>query len=453
MIDYNLSSNTELPKEAKVKKRTKFSSPSWRPKIKLPKIWKKNISLIVFSSIILSSAFGFLGGAVSGSIFYLEVRDALTKINIDLPLVSKIIEKETIIEKEYIPQTSQEQIIINVVKDVSPAVVNIIVTKDLPVIEQYFRDPFEGLEDFFGESPFKVPQYRQKGVEKRKVGGGTGFIVSKDGTIVTNKHVVLDEAADYTVLTNDGQQYPARVLAKDPFQDLAILKIEDSNSFATVRLGDSDNLQIGQTVIAIGNALGEFQNTVSVGVISGLGRTITASGGGIIETLEDIIQTDAAINKGNSGGPLLNLKGEVIGINTAVSLEGENIGFTIPINKAKKDIEQVRELGKIVYPFLGVRYVILNEKIQEENDLSVDYGAYITSGSAGSEAIIPDSPAETIGLKQGDIILEFDGQRITTDNSLADMIKSYDPGDTIVLKVLREDQEKFFTVVLGERSE
>jgi serine protease Do len=316
-------------------------------------------------------------------------------------------------------------------------VVNIIVTKDLPIIGQ-----------------FLIPEYRQKGIEKREIGGGTGFIVSEDGMILTNKHVVLDQEADYTVLTNDGKQYPARVLAKDPFQDLAILKIEDSNSFPIVKLGDSDKLQIGQSVIAIGNALGEFQNTVSVGVISGLGRTITASGGGMVETLEDVIQTDAAINKGNSGGPLLDLKGEVIGINTAVSLEGENIGFTIPINKAKKDIKQVQELGKIVYPFLGIRYVVLNEKIQEDNDLPVNYGAYITSdASSGRSAITPGSPAETIGLRQGDIVLEFDSQKITTDNSLADIIRKYNPGDKIILKVLREGEEKFFTVTLDEMSE
>ena len=430
MIDYNLPSTSF--EQGKIKKTI-----SWRSKIKLPKIWKNQISLMIFCSIILSSVFGFLAGAVSGSIFYFEIRDTLTKLNIDLPFVSTIVEKETIIEKEYVPQTSQEQIIIGVVKDVSPAVVNIIVTKDLPIIEQ-----------------FLIPEYRQKGIEKREIGGGTGFIVSEDGMILTNKHVVLDQEADYTVLTNDGKQYPARVLAKDPFQDLAILKIEDSNSFPIVKLGDSDKLQIGQSVIAIGNALGEFQNTVSVGVISGLGRTITASGGGMVETLEDVIQTDAAINKGNSGGPLLDLKGEVIGINTAVSLEGENIGFTIPINKAKKDIKQVQELGKIVYPFLGIRYVVLNEKIQEDNNLPVNYGAYIISDqSSWKSAITPGSPAETIGLRQGDIILEFDSQKITTDNSLADIIRNYNPGDKIILKVLREGEEKFFTVTLDERNE
>lgn len=206
----------------------------------------------------------------------------------------------------YIPQTivvSQEEAIIKAVKDYSPAVVSIVISKDVPILEQYYND-------FFG---LQIPQFRQKGTEKQQIGGGSGFIISPEGMVLTNKHVVSDKTADYTILTNDGKKFPAKVLALDPAQDLAILKIDQEKNvnkdggltvqlFPTVKLGDSDGLQIGQTVIAIGNALAEFQNTVSVGVISGLGRTITASGGGIVETLEDVIQTDAAINKGNSGG-------------------------------------------------------------------------------------------------------------------------------------------------------
>ena len=439
MIDYNLSykkdqKNGSLPKPL----------INLKNKSKLFSAWKGPGLNIILISVLLSSFFGFISGAVSGSMFYLGLKEYLVKLNVDLPF------SESVAEKEYLPQITQEQTIINVVKESSPAVVSIIITKDLVVLEQYYSDPFED----FGGSPFRVPEYREKGVEKQTIGGGSGFIVSSDGIIITNKHVVLDEEADYTVLTNDGKQYPAIVLAKDPIQDLAILKIEDSRPFPTIKLGDSESLQIGQTVIAIGNALGEFQNTVSVGVISGLGRTITASGGGILETLEDVIQTDAAINKGNSGGPLLNLKGEVIGINTAVSLEGENIGFTIPINKAKKDIEQAKTIGKIVYPFIGVRYVVLNEDLQKENDLPVDYGAFITSGKgADAVAVVLNSPADKAGLKEGDIILEFDGQKITTSNSLSDIIGNYDPGDTVVLKVLRDKEEKFFTIILAERTE
>jgi serine protease Do len=253
-------------------------------------------------------------------------------------------------------------------------------------------------------------------------------------------------------LTNDGKRYSAKVLARDTIRDLAILKVE-GGPFPTLKLGDSDKLQIGQTVIAIGNALGEFRNTVSVGVISGLGRRVTASGGGIIETIEDVIQTDAAINRGNSGGPLLNLKGEVIGVNFAMASGAENIGFAIPINKAKKDIEQVKTTGKIVFPFLGVRYVIINDQIQKENNLPVNYGAWIVKGERGEPAIFPGSAAEKVGLKEGDIILEFNGEKITSENPLAKIIMKYDPGDKVTLKILRQNKEFSLEVVLGERSE
>lgn len=271
--------------------------------------------------------------------------------------------------------------------------------------------------------------------------------------ILTNKHVVLDEEADYTVLTNDGEKYPAKVLARDSFRDLAIIKIEGKDKFPTLKLGDSDKLQIGQTVIAIGNALGEFRNTVSVGVISGLARTVTAGGGGISETMEDVIQTDAAINAGNSGGPLFNLKGEVIGINFAMAQAAENIGFAIPVNSVKKDIEQINTLGKIAYPFLGVRYVLINETIQKENNLPVNYGAWVQKGSQGEVAVSFGSAAQKAGLKEGDIILEFNNEKITTENTLAKIIMEYDPGDKVVLKILREGKENLVEVILDERSE
>ncbi len=367
--------------------------------------------------------------------------------------------------QEYVPQTTQEQKIIDAVKLVSPSVVSIIITKDVPILEKFFTNPFE---EFFGQgSPFqfRVPQIRQKGTEKKEVGGGSGFIVSTDGYVVTNKHVVLDEEADYTVFTNDGKSYPAKVLAKDPLQDLAILKIDQeqivdltgefvAKPFVQVRLGDADTLQIGQSVIAIGNALGEFRNTVSVGVISGLGRTITASGGAnFVETIEDVIQTDAAINKGNSGGPLLNLAGEVIGINTATVLDAQNIGFAVPVNKVKRDIEQVRSSGKITYPFLGVRYVMVTDTIAKDRNLPVTYGALIEKGDSASPAVTPGSGADKAGMREGDIILEFNGERVTPDNSLAKLIQRYNPRDTVVVKILRGGQEKIVQVTLGERSE
>ena len=423
--------------------------------------------------IFISIVFGSATGIASGLYFYNEIKKNLSELNIEIP-DPKIIEKETIIEKttekEYIPQTSEEQKIINVVERASRAVVSIVITKDVPVMEKFYYSPF-------GNDFFQVPQYRQKGTEKQQIGGGTGFIVSEDGMIITNKHVVLDQDADYTVFTNDGAQYSAKVLAKDTIQDIAVIKIEPDKSvnnaggittdkFPMLEFGESSSLQIGQTVIAIGNALGEFRNTVSVGVISGLGRTITASGGDFVETLEDVIQTDAAINKGNSGGPLLNLKGEVIGINTAVAESGaENIGFAIPADCAKEDLKDVVKYGRIKKAFLGVRYSLLNESIQKEYDLPVDYGILVVNGSSGESAVVEGSPADNAGIQKGDIILELNDEKITIDNSLVKIILKYDPGDTVKLKILRPEnpeaeksedrdyKEKTIWIMLDEREE
>ena len=425
----------------------KFEFPELRKSfINFPKFWKKQIFWVVILTVLISSAFGFAGGILSGS-------------DLKFSGIQKLLEKPATSTQQYTPQTTQETAIIGVVKTFSPAVVSIVITKDVPIIEQYYYNPFPE----FGQE-FQIPQYRQNGTQKQEVGGGTGFIVSEDGMILTNKHVVLDTEAEYTVLTNDGKSYPAKVLARDPIQDLAVIKISQEKTvnnqgdftltnFPVVKLGDSDSLQIGQTVIAIGNALGEFRNTVSAGVVSGLGRSITASGGGLSETIEDVIQTDAAINQGNSGGPLLNLKGEVIGIDTAMVQGAQNIGFAIPINYAKKDIEQIKASGKIVYPYLGVRYVLITEKIQKDNNLGVDYGAWIVKGEGGEPAVAQGSVAESAGLKENDIILEFNGEKITTENSLAKIIQKYNPGDQISLKIIRDKEEKTVSVTLGERSE
>jgi len=418
---------------------TNFLEPTEKKEIlpePKPKFWKRKFLGFLLLTIFLSSIFGFFAGTISGSYFYSQIKDYLKKFNIQLP-EQKVIEKE---KEVYLPQTSQEAETINVVKDVSPAVVSIVITKDVPK----YINPFEEFPFF----EFQVPGE----MEKKEVGGGSGFLISSDGLVLTNKHVVLDKEAEYTVLTNDGKKFPAKVLARDPGQDLAIIKIE-GNNFPIVKLGDSDNLEIGQTVIAIGNVLGEFRNSVSVGVISGLGRTVSASGGGFYETLEDVIQTDAAINPGNSGGPLLNLKGEVIGINTAMASGAENIGFAIPINQAKRDIEQVKTTGKIVYPFLGVRYVLVTDEIQKKNNLPVNYGALVGKGAQGEPAVTPGSAADKAGIREGDIILEFNGEKITTENSLAKIIMKYHPGDKVKLKILRQNQEKIFEVTLGERSE
>jgi S1-C subfamily serine protease len=254
-------------------------------------------------------------------------------------------------------------------------------------------------------------------------------------------------------LTNDGQKYPAKVLALDPVQDLAVIKIDKTN-LPTLNLGDSDKIEIGQSVIAIGNALGEFRNTVSVGVISGLQRSIAASDGmdQSSEQLDNVIQTDAAINPGNSGGPLINLLGEVVGINVAVAQGAQNISFALPINIAKRDIDQVQKQGKITVPYIGVRYVLVTPELKAQNNLSVDYGALILPGqNQGELAVVPGSPADKAGLVENDIILEADGQKITTDNTLSQIIQKHNVGDTITLRVLHAGQEKTVKVVLGER--
>ncbi len=355
------------------------------------------------------------------------------------------------VSSQYVSGVSYEQAIIDAAKNVSPSVVSIVISKNVPVYEQQFINPFG---DFGTGFDIQIPQYVQKGTELKEVGAGSGFIVSADGLVLTNKHVVSDNKAEYTVFTNDGKKYTAKVLALDPVQDLAVIKIDSSDTFNPVTLGDSDGIQIGQTAIAIGNALGQFSNTVSVGVVSGLERTISASdqAGSFSETLENIIQTDAAINSGNSGGPLLNLRGEVMGINTAMAQGAQDIGFAIPINMAKKDIEQVVGNGKIVYPFLGVRYVLVDASVKEEYNLSVDYGALVLKGNNGEVAITAGSAAEKAGIKEKDIILEINKEKITADNSMAKIIQKYNAGDKITLHILRDGKEIDAEVTLGERS-
>jgi len=410
------------------------------PKLKRPSFWQKNKAVFLLLA-------AFLIGVLIGNLSEKEILSILKLPNLKLP--QKPISLQPAPSPSYTPQSLQEELVIKIVKEASPAVVSVVITKDVPKLKLYYENPFEGFEEFFGPFQIEIPQWKQEGHEKRQVGGGTAFFISQDGLLLTNAHVVADEKAEYTVLTNDGKEYPAKVLGKDQLRDIAILKV-DGFGFPVLKLGDSDQLQIGQTVIAIGNALGEFRNTVSVGVISGLGRTVTAGDENVIETMEDVIQTDAAINRGNSGGPLLNLKGEVIGINFAMAQGAENIGFAIPINKAKKAIEQVKTKGKISYPFLGIRYVLIDKQLQKEENLPVDYGALVVKGQQGESAIFPGSPAEKAGLREGDIVLELNGEKITQNNSLAKIIMKYNPGDKVSLKVLRQNQILNVEVVLGE---
>lgn len=239
--------------------------------------------------------------------------------------------------REIIREKSQEDELTSAVAKASPAVVSIVVSKDVPQLEVTYKNPF-GDDPNFGNFGFRIPVYRQKGTVRQKVGAGTGFLVTSNGLIVTNRHVVADQSASYTVLLSDGTQLAGKVVYLDTYNDLALVKIE-GNNFAKIDLGDSSKLKLGQSVLAIGNALGEYNNSVSTGIVSGLNRSIEASGAGGKESLNGVIQTDAAINPGNSGGPLLDLSGKALGVNVATVRGSNNISFAIPINDVKKIIE------------------------------------------------------------------------------------------------------------------
>ena len=417
-------------------------------------IFKKEYIAVILVSVILSSVFsgfvGFWAGSLSnnnsGLVTSLNEFFLGKKLNNENGSNGQPVNTQ-IVKVDY--ETAVE----NAVQKVSPAVVSIIITKNLPIIEQnmpgFFGSDF--FNEFFG---LDIPQNYQnqgQGTQKTEVGGGTGFIVSSDGYIITNKHVAADEQAEYTVLMNDESKHNAKVLSLDPINDIAILKIEGSN-FPFVELGDSSNLKVGQSVITIGNALGEFRNTVSTGVISGLARSVTASGQGFgSEDLVGVIQTDASINPGNSGGPLLNLSGQVIGMNTAMAQGAENIGFTIPINEVKAVYESVKKFGRIVRPWLGVRYLQINKTLADQNKLSVDYGVLIVRGQNQTDlAVIPGSPADKAGIVENDIILEINNKKINDQNPLAKAISQLKVGDDVSLKVLSKGKEKTIKVKLEE---
>ncbi len=356
------------------------------------------------------------------------------------------------------PPPTEDQLTIDAVKKARPAVVSITISKNVPVYESV---PSSGGNDFFQQFfqnmpgfQFQQPQYQQKGTQKQDVGAGTGFLVSADGYIVTNRHVVSDETADYKVTLQDKRDFDAKVIGRDSVNDIAMLKIEGGD-FPFITFGDSDKIQVGQRVIAIGYALGQFGNTVSTGIVSGLQRSLTAGDGqGMSENLFDVIQTDAAINPGNSGGPLLNLQGEAIGINVAIVQGSQNIGFSLPINDVKKVVDSLKTTGKIVRPFLGVRYVPITKELKDANQLSVDYGVLVVRGSSPTElAVMPGSPADVAGIVENDIILEINGQKITEDQPLQMLVAKLNVGDVIHLKILHKGQEKTLDVKLAERKQ
>ncbi len=287
------------------------------------------------------------------------------------------------------------------------------------------------------------------------IGGGTGFFISEDGLVVTNRHVISDPDAEYIVITQVGEEYSATVLALDPAMDLGVLKVEastdrDGQPFPALELGDSDALKPGQTVIAIGNALAEFQNSVTKGIVSGLNRNLVAGEFGREELIEEALQTDAAINPGNSGGPLLTLDGKVVGMNTAITDGAQSLGFALPSNALFRAVESVRAYGRIVRPWIGVRYVPVDEEIAESEELPNDYGALVLGGP-NDPGVMPDSPAEKAGLRERDLILEIDGERIGVNRSLTAIVARLLPGETVTLKVWRDGSEMQIPLILEER--
>ncbi len=338
----------------------------------------------------------------------------------------------------------QKSPFVEIAKKICPAVITIVVSKDLPKIEGFYSLPFGGKEYF-------VPKF-DKGKERTKVGGGSGFIVSPDGYVLTCHHVVSDPQADYTVVLEPTKKYPAKVLSRDPILDIAVLKINLKEA-PYLEMGDSEEIELGEEVIAVGNALGEFHDTVSAGIISGMSRIITAFSP-LAESnsqLRGLIQTDAAINPGNSGGPLVNMEGKTIGINTAVVMGAQNIGFAIPINYAKKELEEVKKFGKIKRPFLGIKYIILNKDIAKAHKLPIDYGALVVRENLGQEPVVKGSAADKAGVKEYDIILAVNNKKISEKNPLANILQEYKVGDEISLKIMRGKKKIVLKAKLEEK--
>lgn len=314
---------------------------------------------------------------------------------------------------------TEENAVISATEKASPSVVAIGATTRI-------FNPFD---------PFSVPRSQNNTI-------GTGFVVSDKGIIVTNKHVVSEPGIKYNVVSKDGKKYEIRKIYRDPVLDLAIVQIDESNMKA-LELGDSSKLKVGQTVIAIGNALGRFTNTVTTGVVSGMGRRVVAGDpfSGTTESLDNLIQTDAAINPGNSGGPLLNSSGQVIGVNVATTEGAQNIGFAIPINSVKKITDEFIKTGSVTRPFLGIRYSFISRDVAVLNE--IPQGAYI-------QEVVDSGPANKAGVKSGDIITKINGQAVDAENKISDIISKSNIGQQIELLVWRDGQELKLTAIIAQ---
>ena len=380
----------------------------------------------------------FLGFLLTGAILTGAVIDRIKGIALVDNFVSRMgsVGGSAVLKQEVL---DQESVVTSVVERATPSVVTVSISKT----QVQNNNPF-GF-DFFGNF-FGIPGDTQIETQQIEQDIGTGFIISSDGLIVTNKHVVSDTSAKYRVVIGKEEVVEVTEIYRDPVNDLAILKVK-KNNLKTVELGDSGKLKVGQTVIAIGTALGEFRSTVTTGVISGLGRGITAgSPFEGAEKLDNVIQTDAAINPGNSGGPLFDTTGKVIGVNVAVSQQGQNIGFALPINIVKDSINNFKTTGEFDRPYIGVAYKQITKQSALLNE--VPQGAYVSE-------VISGSPAEKSGIKIGDIITEIGGNKLTdsSDTSLIELINKRKIGDKVEIKLWRDGKEQSVTVTLEKRSQ
>lgn len=333
-----------------------------------------------------------------------------------------ITQRQTVKNDGNLTPTSTEDVISRVAEKVSPSVVSIVTSVNT--------------QSIFGAA--------------QQQAAGTGIILSKDGYILTNHHVI-DSASTVQVITSDGTTYDnVKVVGSDPLNDVAYLKIDGVNNLTPATMGDSSTLRVGQQVVAIGNALGQYQNTVSSGIISGKGRPVTAGSGdgNSSESLTDLLQTDAAINPGNSGGPLLNYSGQVVGIDTAIASDAQGIGFAIPINATKGTTKMVLAGKGVQRAYLGVRYVEVTAAVAKQYNLSVKSGAYVTADGANS-AIVAGSPADKAGLKDKDIITKINGESVGVAGSVSTLAGEYAPGDTVDVTYIRGGSEHTTKVTLG----
>ncbi len=332
--------------------------------------------------------------------------------------------------------------IIRTIRRALPAVVSILSRTAAPDLADHYSYSFR---------PGTVQARKNKRRVPESGDSGSGFIADPSGLILTNKHV-LGTSAGHDVILADGRRLPARVLSRDPVNDVAILKIENGGKFPALKLGDAQRAELGQSVLAIGNALGVFENTVSRGIISGLSRSISAKDGdGPAHELRGLIQTDAAINPGNSGGPLVNLRGEAVGINVAVIASAQSIGFAIPINAAERDLEDIRKYGHLRRPFLGLRYLALDGRLKKTFGLPVDRGVLLLPEGPESPAVMAGSPAAKAGLRDKDILLGLNGKPLDAKNTIQSALDLAAVGDRWEMQVLRNGKALRINVVLAER--